>query len=155
VLNEPGASDFGGHAEAFLDKTSSPAMSPNDDLFQQADYARTIFEMVPIPILIVDQDMQILDCNPAASGFLGADRLQTHLRRGGEALRCIHSTEVPGGCGHAEACAESSEAPAGCLALPSQPSQRWKSRTIRRHLLDRVWGHICCTWFGRFEETSL
>ena len=79
-------------------------MSPNDNFLGQADYARTIFQMVPIPILIVDRDVQILDCNPAASALLGADKSQAYRRRGGEVLHCIHAAETPGGCGHAQAC---------------------------------------------------
>jgi PAS domain-containing protein len=103
-------------------------MSPNDDLFRQADYARTIFEMVPIPILVVDRDVQILDCNPAASGLLGADKVQTSLRRGGEVLHCIHSTEAPGGCGHAEACLTCPVRQSVNAAFAGQKVHRLKAR---------------------------
>jgi PAS domain len=63
-----------------------------------------IFNAIPTPIFLVDEDVRILDLNAAASTAFGVSKQSVHLRRGGEALHCLHSTDVPEGCGRAETC---------------------------------------------------
>jgi len=58
----------------------------------------------PVPILLVDGDVRILYCNDTAKKWFSALEQATYLERGGEALHCVHSTDVPGGCGKAPAC---------------------------------------------------
>jgi hypothetical protein len=57
-------------------------------------------------LLIVDDDVRILHVNATASNGLGLDIRDVHRKRGGEALHCVHSTDVPEGCGRAPACSD-------------------------------------------------
>jgi len=57
-----------------------------------------------VPTLLVDSDVRVEHANESARELLGS--ITTLNRRGGEILHCIHSEEVPGGCGHAKACEE-------------------------------------------------
>lgn len=65
---------------------------------------RTIFEAIPIPTFVVDEEVRILDLNGSASAFCGQDRGQVYRRRGGHVLHCLHSTDVPEGCGKGPSC---------------------------------------------------
>jgi hypothetical protein len=65
---------------------------------------RILFNAIPSIALIVDSDVRILDYNDAASKLLGNRSESVLNQRGGEALHCIHSHEVPDGCGHAPHC---------------------------------------------------
>jgi PAS domain-containing protein len=69
-------------------------------------YFRILFDAVPSPILIVDDDVRILDYNVAGAELLGQDRRVQYMKRGGDALHCVHSFESPEGCGRAEYCKE-------------------------------------------------
>ncbi len=63
-----------------------------------------IMNTIPVPILLVDDDVRILDLNSAASAAFGVSREVARLRRGGDALHCLHSRDVPEGCGRGPAC---------------------------------------------------
>ncbi len=67
---------------------------------------RTIFDAIPIPAFVVDDDVQILELNVAASQFCGQTREGVYKRRGGEVLHCLHSTDVVEGCGRGPVCGE-------------------------------------------------
>jgi len=69
-------------------------------------YFRILFDAVPSPILIVEDDVRILDYNVAGAGLLGPDRRLQYMKRGGDALHCIHSYESEEGCGRAEFCGD-------------------------------------------------
>jgi PAS domain S-box-containing protein len=66
-----------------------------------------IFEAYPAPTLIVDDDVRILAANRAALELIASDGKTPSgtLGRGGELLRCIHSSG-PGGCGRQPLCEE-------------------------------------------------
>lgn len=65
---------------------------------------RSIFNAIPSPCFIVDEDVQILDGNAAANELLGGEKSLVLRKRAGESLGCIHSGESPLGCGHAAVC---------------------------------------------------
>lgn len=65
-----------------------------------------IFNTIPLPIFLVDDDVRILRANKAASTLLEALELTFDRKRGGEVFHCIHATEVPEGCGHAPSCSD-------------------------------------------------
>ncbi|MFA6148562.1 MAG: PAS domain-containing protein [bacterium] len=69
-------------------------------------YFRILFDALPSAVLIVDDDVRILDYNVAGAALLGPDRRLQYMKRGGEALHCIHSDETPGGCGKSKHCAD-------------------------------------------------
>ncbi len=63
-----------------------------------------ILDSIPLPIFLVDDDVRILDLNHAASAAFGLTKETIYLRRGGEVLHCLHSLDVPEGCGRGPAC---------------------------------------------------
>jgi PAS domain-containing protein len=77
-----------------------------EGLLAQADFLREIFDSIPAMLIVVDDDVRILHVNATASNGLGLDIREVHHKRGGEALHCVHATEVPAGCGRAPACAD-------------------------------------------------
>lgn len=67
---------------------------------------RAIFNAIPIPAFVVDDDVRIIEMNDAAAEFCGQSHEEVYRRRGGEVLRCLHSTDVPEGCGRGARCEE-------------------------------------------------
>ena len=65
---------------------------------------RAVFEAIPSPAFIVDDDVKILAWNRAGAEMLPDGDARILDRRGGEALHCLNSKTVPGGCGHSGAC---------------------------------------------------
>jgi PAS domain-containing protein len=68
------------------------------------DLLRTFFDAVPAFVLAVDEDVRILEYNAAVARLLGSDRKTIIRHRGGEALQCLHSDDVPAGCGQGPFC---------------------------------------------------
>ena len=65
-----------------------------------------VLDAIPSPILVVDDDVQIIGYNLAASQLLSQNPELVLRRRAGEILHCLHSTEKPEGCGHAAPCSD-------------------------------------------------
>lgn len=74
-------------------------------LFSETDFLYTLFNAIPSAVFIVDSDARILHVNTAATEMFSGNT-SFHMKRGGDALNCLHSREVPEGCGKAEACEE-------------------------------------------------
>ena len=72
--------------------------------FLDQGFHRVLFDAMPVPVFVVDDDVCILDYNAAAGRLLGKARRLVLWRRGGEVLRCVNARAVPGGCGRAPAC---------------------------------------------------
>jgi PAS domain-containing protein len=68
--------------------------------------ARQVFDALPFPAFIVDEDVRLIAVNPAAVRFLGNDPATVLRQRNGEALHCIHASETSQGCGGSPACRE-------------------------------------------------
>ncbi len=71
-----------------------------------SDYARKLFDAVPLPIFLVDGEVRILDLNPAAGRLVDQKREVVLKRRGGEAMHCLHARDVAGGCGQGPYCSD-------------------------------------------------
>jgi PAS domain-containing protein len=69
---------------------------------QKVQYFRAIFDTIPVPTFIMDEDCRIQDFNAAAEAYLGPEPALALHRRGGEVLHCIHADVE--GCGKAEPC---------------------------------------------------
>jgi len=69
---------------------------------QRVQYARALFDGIPLPAFVVDEDVVIRDFNLAAEAFLGPEPASALFRRGGEVLHCIHA--AANGCGRAQRC---------------------------------------------------
>ena len=63
-----------------------------------------LFDAMPLPVFVVDEEVRILECNAMAVRLFGPDKRAVVKRRGGELLHCLHAMEVSEGCGHAPAC---------------------------------------------------
>lgn len=66
---------------------------------------QNLFNAIPLPIFIVDADVNIQYMNRAAIEAYGLSE-RFYNMRGGDALICINSTKTPAGCGHSEECAD-------------------------------------------------
>ena len=67
-------------------------------------YERTILDAIPLAIFVVDEDVRIHDLNRAAATVFGLETTTILKRRGGEVLHCLHSNDVPEGCGRGPFC---------------------------------------------------
>lgn len=67
-------------------------------------YYKTILNAIPLMIFIVDGDVRVRDLNHTAATVFGLDKAAVLNRRGGEVLHCLHSNDVPEGCGRALFC---------------------------------------------------
>lgn len=67
-----------------------------------------VFEAVPTPTFLVDDDRRVHLCNRAARAFVGRDGegVSASLKRQGAYMRCVHAAEHPEGCGHSESCSD-------------------------------------------------
>jgi PAS domain-containing protein len=63
-----------------------------------------VFDAIPSMIFVVDDDVRIQEYNQAAANLLSGKGETIIQRRGGEVLNCLHSTDVPDGCGRALFC---------------------------------------------------
>lgn len=61
---------------------------------------------MPLPVLVVDERVNVLECNTAAARLLKKDEWTGQHRRGGDLLHCLHAMETPKGCGCASACTD-------------------------------------------------
>jgi len=77
-----------------------------EPLFEMADFLKKVFDAIPSLTFVVDDDVRIVHLNSTALSLLGGERTRVLMKRGGEILHCVHSTEVPEGCGHARACSD-------------------------------------------------
>jgi CheY-like chemotaxis protein len=79
-----------------------------------ADYTRqveenelriqTILNAIPQPVFLTDEDVRILDFNPAARVLVDSERNQVIRQRGGDIMHCIHARETSEGCGYSTSC---------------------------------------------------
>ena len=74
--------------------------------FLDQGFHRLLFDAVPMPAFVMNEDVCILECNTAAVKLLAKDKQSLVGKRCGEALNCIHAQEAPEGCGHSRDCGE-------------------------------------------------
>jgi PAS domain-containing protein len=72
--------------------------------FLDQGFHRMLFDAMPMPVFVVDEDVRILECNAAAARLFGPDKQTVVKRRGGEVLHCVHAMKVPEGCGRTPVC---------------------------------------------------
>ena len=71
-------------------------------LFEDNDFLTNTLNVIPFPILVVDDNIHILFWNSAALRLLGSE--EVYQQRGGEKLHCIHSGNMNEGCGYSPHC---------------------------------------------------
>jgi hypothetical protein len=75
---------------------------------QNNDYLRAVLDAVPLPILVVNREICIVDTNEAAEPLLERAPLCSGRTRPGEVLYCFHARVGPEGCGRTAFCGECS-----------------------------------------------
>jgi PAS domain-containing protein len=96
--------------------------------FLDQGFHRMLFDAMPMPVFVVDDDVRILECNAAAARLFGPDKQSVLKLRGGEVLHCVHAKEVREGCGHAPACPNCPVRKAVQAASQGRPVTRQKAR---------------------------
>ena len=89
------------------------------------DYSRALLDAVPLPIFLVDDDVRIFDFNGAAAKLLNQEKGSVLMRRGGEALHCIHVSDAAEGCGRGPQCQD-------CIVRNSVQAASQGNRIVRR-----------------------
>jgi PAS domain-containing protein len=110
--------------------------------FLDQGFHRVLFDAMPMPVFVVDEDTSLLEYNSAAAQLLGQDKGMILRRRSGEVLHCLHATDVPGGCGHAPACAD-------CVVRESVRT------AYRGHRITRRWARLELVIEGRPTDVSV
>jgi PAS domain-containing protein len=96
--------------------------------FLDQGFHRMLFDAMPMPVFVVDEDVRILECNAAAVRLFGPDKQAIIKRRGGEVLHCVHAKEVPEGCGRTPVCPDCPVRKAVQAASRGQRVTRQKAR---------------------------
>ena len=121
--------------------------APEGKVAQQADclkalpFFRTLMDSFPGMVVVLNRYCQIVYANQAFLGELGVPIGDILGMRPGEALRCVHSGEAPGGCGASPSCR-------GCGAM----------ETILQSLAGREWSEECrvlCRREDRLEPLNI
>ena len=122
----------------------------------KTELLKTVFDVIPSLIFVVDDDVRIQEYNATAAEFLLEKREAILKRRGGEVLHCLHSTDVPEGCGRAPFCKD-------CVIRNSVTEAFQGNRVVRRRtkieiIRDRnkleIYALITASLF-RFKERQL
>jgi hypothetical protein len=92
---------------------------------EKVDMLRAVFDALPSLVFVVDQDVRIQEYNASASDLLGAGRKTVLKQRAGEVLHCVHSLEVPNGCGRSPFCKN-------CIIRNSVTEAFQGNRVVRR-----------------------
>lgn len=71
--------------------------------FQQGVALQRYLDSLPVPILVVDDDVVVQAVNASACEMLGKDRVDIDQKRGGDVFECAYA-RLPGGCGRTIHC---------------------------------------------------
>ena len=91
----------------FLPAERLPQSQIRGQAMQVAEYAvvSAMLDTTPGMVAVLNPERQIVVCNDACAQAGGLpEKAQALGMRPGELLRCVHSTETPGGCGTTESC---------------------------------------------------
>lgn len=86
---------------------------------------RSVFDAIPSLVFVVDDDVRIQEYNAAVANLLAVQRSAILKRRAGTVLHCLHSLDVPEGCGRAPICED-------CVIRNSVTEAFRGSRVVRR-----------------------
>ncbi len=75
------------------------------DMFSSKEEIKWMIQAMPYIYMVLNHERQIVYANQNLIEYLHLEKLTEILgSRPGEIFGCIHSTEMPGGCGTSEAC---------------------------------------------------
>ncbi len=84
------------------DPRTEGRINTSEVVFRDGDFVGAILDAVPLAVFVVDDDVNVLACNHAASELLSNTPQETFSGRAGEVLHCINASE---GCGRSSDCA--------------------------------------------------
>jgi PAS domain-containing protein len=70
----------------------------------KTEFFKIVFDAIPSLIFVVDDDVRVQEYNAAAANVLSGNRETILKNRCGEVLNCLHTNDVPEGCGRAPIC---------------------------------------------------
>lgn len=103
---EIGCVEGSGHPDTVVSHGICPSCVSNLTL-QQGASLREFIDSIPVPVLVVDDDVKVRAANTAAAEALGRDVCSRDGYRGGDVLECAYA-RLPEGCGrtiHCSGCA--------------------------------------------------
>jgi len=103
-------------------------MKPIADLLNQKGFLKNLFDAIPCGVLIVDRDRRIQTVNNVLEQILGVSKADVINKRGGEALKCIHASKSPKGCGFADECRSCQVRSTAMEALDGQKIHRNRAK---------------------------
>jgi nitrogen-specific signal transduction histidine kinase len=87
------------------ERLNSDEINEQYNSFTHEALLEEVFNSVPVIIMILNDERQIVYSNGTLLHFLGVDRLRNIIgMRPGEVLHCIHSQEMEAGCGTSHEC---------------------------------------------------
>lgn len=86
------------------ERSSHEEVARQTDILIRNDMLMTAFDAVPITLLILNNNRQIIGANSLTQEQFGDAFQDVFGKRPGEAFNCIHASNGPGGCGTAKAC---------------------------------------------------
>ncbi len=108
-------------------------MHATENSLQALDsFYRAILDAIPLPIFLVDVEMEVQEMNSAATRAFGVDRERILKQRGGDVLHCLHATETRQGCGYGSHCSDCviRNSIAACLQGHDVHRRRMKFRVV-------------------------
>tara|TARA_R110001583_G_scaffold13561_3_gene57951 strand:+ start:7405 stop:9435 length:2031 start_codon:yes stop_codon:yes gene_type:complete len=75
-----------------------------EKLLKKHDNFLKIFSAVPVGLLLLDREMNIIDANQAIYSIILREPTEVIGRRAGDGLGCVHSSESSKGCGFSGSC---------------------------------------------------
>ena len=72
--------------------------------FYSSVHVESVIDNLPSAVIVFDRDILILLANEMATQIANRTKDQFPGLRGGEAFNCVHSKDVPEGCGHGPEC---------------------------------------------------
>lgn len=66
------------------------------------EFLQKTYDTVPVPVLVVDDDVRVILPNDAAKAMFAMEGADTSMKRAGELLSCVNSLEK--GCGRSRFC---------------------------------------------------
>jgi len=74
--------------------------------FPGEEFHRALFQALPVPVLVVDKELDLWEYNRAAARSIDHGERGKARRALGDALNCVHSRENQAGCCQALACSD-------------------------------------------------
>lgn len=120
----------------------SPLGPPISEGTNRDDLYKALIDAIPDPVFVVDGDVRVLDCNPAAAEMVG-DSMFVLNERGCDMLHCLNASSQ--GCGLAAACRGCAIRNSVSLALKGERPRRTRYKLERMGREGPVVSHLLVT----------